>query len=81
MMDETVYCESCQTEHEILIWHSLGLICARCNKHTGNNSQGHYWGLCKGLLRQGTPFEKAVRELHFCCPGDCELEVDSPSSP
>jgi hypothetical protein len=43
------------------------LVCARCGHHTGNTSQGHYWGFCKAT--------KTIREHHFCCPGDCELET------
>lgn len=43
------------------------MICARCNRHTGNSHQGHYWAMCKVT---GTK-----REHHFCCPGNCELEA------
>lgn len=43
------------------------LVCSRCGHHTGNNTQGHYWALCK--------VTKTVRDFHFCCPGDCALEV------
>lgn len=42
------------------------IICSRCDHHTGNGHQGHFWGYCKVT---GT-----VRQMHFCCPGDCELE-------
>lgn len=42
------------------------MVCARCANHTGNSSQGHYWGLCK--------VTKQKRRFHFCCPNDCELE-------
>ena len=51
-----------------------GMTCARCGKDTGNNHQGHYWRLCKALLTRGVPTHAAIREPHFCCPGDCELE-------
>lgn len=43
------------------------LVCGRCKRHTGNSTQGHYWGYCK--------VTKTVRDFHFCCPDDCELEV------
>lgn len=43
------------------------IICARCGQHTGNNNQGHYWSSCK--------VTKTVREFHFCCPDDCQLEA------
>lgn len=43
------------------------LICGRCGKHTGNTNQGHNWAWCS--------VTKSKREFHFCCPGDCELEV------
>jgi hypothetical protein len=43
------------------------LICARCGHHTGNANQGHHWSLCRVTLTERAP--------HFCCPGDCELEV------
>lgn len=45
------------------------LICGRCGHHTGNNTQGHLWGFCQ--------VTKTVREGHYCCPGDCELETSS----
>lgn len=42
------------------------VICARCQAHTGNSHQGHFWSSCK--VTGGT------RLPHFCCPGWCELE-------
>lgn len=47
--------------------------CGRCGQLTGNNTQGHFWGLCKTT---GT-----VREFHFCCPDACELEGIEPTKP
>lgn len=44
------------------------VICGRCNEHTGNSSQGHYWAFCKVT---GT-----FRSMHFCCPGHCQLEEE-----
>lgn len=70
---EVVECPACPEGHERGIFHSIGMVCARCNKHTGNNSQGHYWGLCKRLMAQGVKINDAVIEPHFCCPDDCEL--------
>lgn len=49
------------------------LVCSRCGKHTGNNTQGHYWAFCS--------VTKSVREFHFCCPGDCELMGDGYHDP
>lgn len=43
------------------------LVCGRCEKHTGNSNQGHYWAYCK--------VTKSRRDFHFCCPGNCELET------
>ncbi len=43
------------------------IICARCHEHTGNGTQGHYWGLCR--------VTHTTREHHFCCPDNCELET------
>lgn len=43
------------------------MVCGRCGHHTGNNTQGHYWGRCNVT---GT-----LRGFHFCCPDDCELEA------
>jgi hypothetical protein len=43
------------------------MLCGRCNKDTYNNTQGHYWSFCN--------VTQTVREFHFCCPGDCELEA------
>ena len=40
--------------------------CGRCNNVTGNSNQGHYWAYCKVTA--------TMREFHFCCPDDCELE-------
>lgn len=45
------------------------LVCARCDKHTGNSNQGHYWAWCS--------VTRSMRKFHFCCPGDCELEAES----
>lgn len=50
---------------DITICHCM--ICARCNQHTGNTSQGHYWSYCK--------VTRTNRDFHFCCPGACELEA------
>jgi len=47
----------------------LCVVCARCGKHTGNSTQGHYWSYCK--------VTDELRDWHFCCPGDCELEAGS----
>lgn len=43
------------------------IVCARCSHHTGNTTQGHYWGSCR--RRPGE------QPHHFCCPDDCELDV------
>lgn len=47
------------------------IVCARCGKHTGNATQGHYWAYCK--------VTGETREFHFCCPDDCELEAKNDS--
>lgn len=75
-MIDAYVCPACDVTHDDMTDRSLGMVCARCNKHTGNYTQGHYWGLCKVLLAQGVPWKKARRDLHFCCPDDCELEAD-----
>lgn len=67
----------CSEGHEKLMFHSLGTVCPRCHKHTGNNHQGHYWGLCKVYVEQGKGWKGSIREMHFCCPGNCELENPS----
>ena len=67
-------CGACGEGHDHITCDSLGMLCARCERHTGNNHQGHYWGLCKVWLAQGRPHNEAIREPHFCCPDDCELE-------
>lgn len=45
------------------------IICARCEKHTGNANYGHYTGgyYCKNAGPVGET------KFHFCCPNDCEL--------
>jgi len=47
--------------------HCRCIVCSRCKHHTGNSSQGHYWSWCN--------VTKTVREFHFCCPDNCELEA------
>lgn len=43
------------------------IVCARCERHTGNNLLGHYTTCCQNRdVRQ---------QVHFCCPGDCELDA------
>lgn len=65
----------CELGHTRMEDHHLGMVCARCSHHTGNYTQGHYWGLCKVYQAQGKTWNECVRELHFCCPDDCELEA------
>ncbi len=43
------------------------VVCSRCNRHTGNSNQGHYWRMCK--------VTRTLRDFHHCCPGNCELEA------
>lgn len=65
------------------------VVCPRCNQHTGNSHQGHYWSLCKVLagrvraslapgetLSAAEFMKRACREPHFCCGNEfgCELE-------
>ncbi len=45
------------------------VVCARCDHHTGNSHQGHFWKMCK--------VTKSMRDFHFCCPNNCELEQNS----
>ena len=44
------------------------IVCGRCQRHTGNSHQGHYWKYCT--------VTKDLRDFHFCCPEDCELEAN-----
>jgi transcriptional regulator with XRE-family HTH domain len=79
---EEYVCEACDVVHDPLTDQSLGMVCGRCNQHTGNYTQGHYWGLCKVELGRGKPWQDCIRDLHFCCPGDCALEsTRSPACP
>lgn len=55
------------------------LVCARCDKHTGNSNYGHYTKACKNVVGQGLTVKgyiEAIKDIphHFCCPDDCELE-------
>ena len=43
------------------------VVCGRCGRHAGNSHQGHHWRHCRVT---GT-----MRDPHFCCPDDCELET------
>lgn len=80
MSTEIIECKACPEGHNRITWHSLGMICARCNKHTGNNHQGHYWKFCNVLADKARekgldPWKNGMAEdFHFCCPDDCELE-------
>lgn len=75
--DEVVSCPNpaCPEGHTRMYFHSLGMVCARCNLHTGNNHQGHYWGFCKRLQAEnpGRDLNDYVIDMHFCCPDGCEL--------
>ena len=45
------------------------VVCPRCNHHTGNAHQGHYWAYCQ--------VKRGPRDFHFCCDDSvfgCELE-------
>ena len=64
------------------------MVCGRCGHHTGNANQGHYWAYCKVQAardrqdaeregRKGFDASAGMREFHFCCPGDCELEQET----
>lgn len=70
-------CPACEVTHDYITAISLGMLCGRCNQHTGNNHQGHYWGFCKVYAARGLEWEKCIRDFHFCCPEDCELESES----
>lgn len=65
------------------------VVCPRCNQHTGNSHQGHYWRACKVLAERvraslapgetlpvGEFMKRTTREFHFCCGNEfgCELE-------
>ena len=57
------------------------IVCGRCEHHTGNSTQGHYWAVChvqrkfhdlhktKALM----DCKKCMPDFHFCCKDDCEL--------
>jgi len=45
------------------------MVCARCDHHTGNTTQGHWWVFCTVTGRN--------EASHFCCPDDCELLADA----
>lgn len=75
-LPETRPC-SCGASHTLSEEHQLGMVCGRCEQHTGNNNQGHYWAMCKVLLRAGKGVEGSIRDYHFCCPDNCELEADN----
>ncbi len=65
MTQEEVDCEVCRTSHSRTAWATLGMVCSRCETHTGNNHQGHYWGFCN--------VTGEVEKVHFCCPDDCQF--------
>lgn len=52
-------------EPEGLKCHSRSYHCGRCGTCSGY--QGCHFKFCS--------VTKTDREFHFCCPGDCELEV------
>lgn len=61
MTSTTMFCRTCNEDHERWDWHSRGMLCARCEQHTGNNHQGHYWKFCQKT-------RLVLDEFHFCCP-------------
>lgn len=67
-------CVACNVVHDMQEDRELGMVCGRCKKHTGNYNQGHHWAMCSALVKKGVPYKEALREFHFCCPDDCELE-------
>lgn len=73
---EVMYeCSVCpEGEHTLMHWNSLGMVCGRCGEHTGNNHQGHWWSFCQVRAKQVDDWKDALRGMHFCCPGNCELE-------
>lgn len=80
MDEETYSCAACPEGHTAAEWHALGMLCGRCGKHTGNNHQGHHWTFCKVYAKQGKSIDESMREPHFCCPDDCELEEGNEQS-
>lgn len=56
-------------DHPTASWidgHCTCIVCARCNRHTGNANYGHYTTWCRTT--------KGQRDPHMCCPSGCELE-------
>ncbi len=57
------------------------LICNRCQRHTGNNTQGHYWKLCNVMMnfhhlhgaKSTLDCNQCMPDYHQCCPDDCEI--------
>lgn len=47
--------------------------CARCGGEPGDIGTVHYKGLCA--------VTHAIREVHWCCPDDCELTPPYPAAP
>lgn len=80
--------DNCDAEHPSIYINYDGeyvcrcLVCSRCERHTGNNTQGHYWKICKVQLRlhstthkiaEFIPCDECMPEFHFCCNDNCEL--------
>ena len=47
--------------------------CPRCGQHTNSTWFGHHRTLCRVSGEETAP--------HFCCPGDCDLDVLPVTSP
>lgn len=69
-----VYAEWDTATGENITYRCTCLVCSRCGHHTGNNTQGHFWSICKPLIKRGYRLDQAAVDFHFCCPDDCELD-------
>jgi hypothetical protein len=86
-LEESHRPEGCDAKHPSVYMSREGkyvcrcTVCARCKHHTGNSHQGHYWAVCKVLVKfhdthktkSFLDCKQCLTDFHFCCPSDCEL--------
>src|SRR6266436_942421 len=78
----------CDAENPSVYWSSRQnkyicrcIVCSRCNHHTGNSNQGHYWKFCHVMAKFHNihktqsllDCQECLPAFHFCCKDNCEL--------
>ena len=81
-----VRANGCDAENPSMYYNGQGkyvcrcIVCARCDHHTGNSTQGHFWKFCRVQAKFHENHKRSILfcdkcepEYHLCCPGNCEI--------